>query len=114
MDPSKVEAVKNWSRPKNPTEIRSFLGLAGYYRRFIEGFSSIASSLTKLTKKDTPFVWTDACEEAFSKLKTRLTTAPVLTIHSSGGGYVIYSDASLQGWGCVLMQHGGVVVYGSR
>ncbi|XP_050373418.1 uncharacterized protein LOC126791060, partial [Argentina anserina] len=77
-------------------------------------YSKTQASLTKLTKKDTPFVWTDACEEAFSKLKTRLTTAPVLTIPSSGGGYVIYSDASFQGLGCVLMQHGGVVAYGSR
>ncbi|XP_050378569.1 uncharacterized protein LOC126795878, partial [Argentina anserina] len=77
-------------------------------------YSKTQASLTKLTKKDTPFVWTDACEEAFNKLKTRLTTAPVLTIPSSGGGYVIYSDASLQGLGCVLMQHGGVVAYGSR
>ena len=84
VDPSKVEAVKNWSRPKNPTEIRSFLGLAGYYRRFIKGFSSIASSLTKLTKKDVQFVWTETCEDAFNKLKTSLTTAQVLTIPTNG------------------------------
>ncbi|XP_062014480.1 uncharacterized protein LOC133731020 [Rosa rugosa] len=94
VDPSKVEAVMSWSRPTTVTEIRSFLGLAGYYRRFIEGFSSIASALTKLTRNDTQFIWTDECEKAFSELKTRLTTAPVLTIPSSGGGLVIYSDAS--------------------
>ena len=114
VDPSKVEAVLNWSRPTTPTEIRSFLGLAGYYRRFIEGFSSIASSLTKLTKKNAKFVWTDECEKAFEELKTRLTTAPVLVIPISGVGYVVYSDASHRGLGCVLMQLGGVVAYGSR
>ncbi|XP_040367404.1 uncharacterized protein LOC121050659 [Rosa chinensis] len=100
VDPSKVEAVMSWGRPTTVTEIRSFLGLVGYYRRFIEGFSSIASALTKLTRKDTQFVWTDECEKAFNELKTRLTTAPVLTIPTSGGGLVIYSDASHQGLGC--------------
>ncbi|KAL6223465.1 hypothetical protein ACLB2K_006852 [Fragaria x ananassa] len=114
VDPSKVEAVLNWSRPTTPTEIRSFLGLAGYYLRFIEGFSSIASSLTKLTKKNAKFVWTDECEKAFEELKTRLTTTLVLVIHISGVGFVVYSDASHQGLGCVLMQLGGVVAYGSR
>ena len=88
--------------------------MAGYYRRFIQGFSSIASVLTKLTRKDVPFVWTPECEKAFNELKTRLTTAPVLTIPSSGSGLVIYSDASHQGLGYVLMQHGKVVAYASR
>ncbi|XP_024172170.1 uncharacterized protein LOC112178219 [Rosa chinensis] len=114
VDPSKVEAVMNWGQPTTVTEVRSFLGLAGYYRRFIEGFSSIASALTKLTRKNVQFVWTEECERAFNELKARLTSAPVLTIPTSGGGLVIYSDASHQGLGCVLMQHGGVVAYGSR
>ncbi|XP_024171872.1 uncharacterized protein LOC112177859 [Rosa chinensis] len=114
VDPSKVEAVMSWCRPTTVTEIRSFLGLAGYYRQFIEGFSSIASALTRLTRRDVQFVWTEECEKAFIELKTRLTTTPVLTIPASGGGLVIYSDASHQGLGCVLMQHGGVVAYGSR
>ena len=114
VDPSKVEAVMNWKQPTTVTEIRSFLGLAGYYRRFIRDFSSIASSLTKLTRKDVPFMWTADCEKAFNELKTSLTTAPVLTIPSEGGGLVIYSDASHQGLGCVLMQHGKVVAYASR
>lgn len=113
VDPSKVEAVMNWKQPTTVTEIRSFLDLAGYYRRFIQDFSSITSAMTKLTRKGVPFVWTTECEEAFNKLKTRLTTGPVLTTPSSEGGLVIYSDASHQGLGCVLMQDGKVVAYGS-
>ncbi|XP_050387220.1 uncharacterized mitochondrial protein AtMg00860-like [Argentina anserina] len=103
----------SWSRHKTPTEIRSFLGLGGYYRRFIEGFSSIASPLTKLTNKDIQFVWTEECEKTFNELNTRLITAPVLTIHTSRGDSGIYSDASNQRLGCVLMQDGSVVAYGS-
>ncbi|XP_061999060.1 uncharacterized protein LOC133716364 [Rosa rugosa] len=114
VDPSKVEAVMNWGQHTTVTEVLSFLGLVGYYWRFIEGFASIASALTKLTRKDVQFVWTEECERAFNELKARLTTAPVLTIPTSGGGLVIYSDASHQGLGCVLMQHGSVVDYGSR
>nr|XP_011457308.1 PREDICTED: uncharacterized protein LOC105349392 [Fragaria vesca subsp. vesca] len=93
VDPSKVEAVLNWSRLTTPTKIRSFLGLAGYYRRFIEGFSSNASSLTKLTKKNAKFVWTDECEKVFEELKTRLTTTLVLVFPTSGVVYVVYSEA---------------------
>ena len=85
MDPSKVEAVMNWGQPTTVTEVRSFLGLAGYYRRFIEGFASIASALIKLTRKKVQFVWTEECERAFNELKRRLTTAPVLTIPTTHG-----------------------------
>lgn len=113
VDPSKVEAVMEWKQPTTVTEIRSFLGLAGYYRRFIEGFSSIAAPLTKLTRKDVLLIWNEDCEKAFKELKKKLTIAPVLTIPSGGGGLVIYSDASLQGLGCVLMQNGKVVAYAS-
>ena len=80
MDPSKITAIQNWKQSTTPTEVRSFLGLASYYRKFVKDFSKISSSLTKLTKKHAKFKWTPECEEAFQKLKLRLTTAPVLTI----------------------------------
>ena len=90
VDPSKVEAVLRWERPKNATEFRSFLGLAGYYRRFIEGFAKIAFPLTKLTRKAVRFVWNEACEASFQELKKRLTTAPVLALPDDQGGFVVY------------------------
>ena len=93
VDPSKVEAVLNWSRPTNVTEVRSFLGLAGYYRRFIEGFSKLAGPLTQLTRKGIKFEWTEKCETKFEELKKRLVNAPVLTIPEGSEGFVIYSDA---------------------
>ena len=96
------------------TEIRSFVGLAGYYRRFIEGFSKIAAPLTQLTRKDQPFAWTDRCEESFLKLKQKLTSAPVLVIPDTGKSFKVYCDASHQGLGCVLMQERRVVAYASR
>ncbi|XP_070046048.1 uncharacterized protein [Nicotiana tomentosiformis] len=80
VDPQKTESVKNWPKPTTPTEIRSFLGLAGYYRRFVEGFSSFAAPLTKLTQKAVKFQWSYACEQSFQELKKRLTTTPVLTL----------------------------------
>ena len=85
------------------TEIRSFLGLVGYYRRFIEGFSKIALPLTRLTHKWVKFEWSNDCKRSFQELKNRLVTAPILTISSSSGGFVVYKDASRQGLGCVLM-----------
>ncbi|KAI3762282.1 hypothetical protein L1987_52707 [Smallanthus sonchifolius] len=80
VDPSKIETVMKWNPPKTPTEIRSFLGLAGYYRRFIQDFSKIATPLTKLTKKETKFVWGVKQDNAFQKLKEKLTQAPVLSL----------------------------------
>ena len=80
VDPSKVEAVTEWKAPTSVGEIRSFLGLAGYYRRFIENFSKIAKPMTELLKKDTKFNWTEECEASFQKLKKRLVTAPVLIL----------------------------------
>ncbi|XP_075081750.1 uncharacterized protein LOC142166417 [Nicotiana tabacum] len=80
VDTQKIEAVKSWPRPTTPTEVRSFLGLAGYYRRFVEGFSSLSAPLTKLTQKETKFQWTEACERSFQELKNKLTSAPVLTL----------------------------------
>jgi hypothetical protein len=90
------------------------LGLAGYYRRFIEGFSTIASHLTKLTHKEVRFVWSEECEASFRELKERLTFAPVLALPSGTEGFVVYSEASNRGLGCVLMQHGRVIAYALR
>nr|KYP32282.1 Retrovirus-related Pol polyprotein from transposon 17.6 [Cajanus cajan] len=114
VDPAKVEAVIQWERPRTATEIRSFVGLAGYYRRFIEGFSRIVMPLTQLTQKDQPFVWTDACEQSFQELKRRLTTSLVLVLPDTGEHFDVFCDASHQGLGCVLMQGGKVVAYSSR
>ena len=94
VDPGKVDAVSNWRRPNTVTEIRSFLGLVGYYRRFIEGFSKIALPLTRLTQKGVKFEWSNDCERSFQELKNRLVTTPILTIPSGLGGFVVYSDAS--------------------
>ncbi|GJS66054.1 retrotransposon protein, putative, ty3-gypsy subclass [Tanacetum coccineum] len=94
MDPSKVEAITKWPRPTTVTEVRSFLGLAGYYRRFVEGFSRLALPLTQLMRKGEKFVWTDERQESFEELKRRLVSAPILTLPSGSGGFQIYSDAS--------------------
>ena len=114
VDPQKIEAVVNWKPPKNVSEVRSFLGLAGYYRKFVEGFSKIAASLTKLTRKDVKYDWVDACQQSFEELKGRLTSAPVLALPNGRDGFVVYSDASRQGLGCVLMQNDRVIAYASR
>ncbi|KAI3815748.1 hypothetical protein L1987_15429 [Smallanthus sonchifolius] len=114
VDPAKIEAIKNWSTPKTPTEIRSFLGLAGYYRRFIPNFSKIAVLLTALTHKSKSYEWGPKQEEAFQTLKHKLCNAPILTIPSGNDDFVVYCDASNQGLGCVLMQRGQVIAYASR
>ncbi|KAM1242836.1 hypothetical protein ACFX2G_035146 [Malus domestica] len=114
VDPQKIAAVENWEQPRTVTEVRSFLGLAGYYRRFVKDFSTIALPLTKLTRKDIPFVWSSECEQSFQQLKYLLTHAPVLALPDDGGNFEIYSDASLNGLGCVLMQHDKVIAYASR
>ena len=114
VDLSKIEAVSKWSAPTNVSEIRSFLGLAGYYRRFVEGFSSLAAPLTTLTKKDKKFEWTQKCEQSFLELKRRLTSAPILILPSGDEEFIIYCDASKIGLGAVLMQKGNVIAYGSR
>ncbi|PNX98730.1 retrotransposon protein, partial [Trifolium pratense] len=114
VDPSEVEAVLNWERSKNISEVKSFLGLPGYYRRFIMRFSQIALPLTRLTRKETPFVWNEECEQSFQKLKEKLTKSPVLTIPDPTQKYEVYCDASKKGLGCVLMQQRKVVAYASR
>ncbi|CAJ2642437.1 unnamed protein product [Trifolium pratense] len=114
VDPAKVDAVLQWGTPESVSEIRSFLGLAGYYRRFIEGFSKLALPLTQLTQKDQAFVWDVKCEESFQELKKRLTTAPVLILPDAKESFVVYCDASKMGLGGVLMQKGQVVAYASR
>ena len=114
VNPEKVEAVMSWERLKLVFEIHSFLGLAGYYRRFIEDFFRLAAPMTRLTRKEVKFDWDDRCEEAFQELKKRLTTAPILIVPDRGQGYTVYCNASRAGLGCVLMQSGRVVAYGSR
>ncbi|KAG8485983.1 hypothetical protein CXB51_019307 [Gossypium anomalum] len=114
VDPSKISAILNWKPPRNITKVQSFLGLAGYYKRFMKGFSIIASPLTRLLQKDVKFDWSEKCQKSFDQLKTYLTEAPVLVQPESGKEFVIYSDVSLLGLGCVLMQEGRVVAYASR
>ena len=114
VDPQKIEAIVNWKQPMNVSEVRSFLGLAGYYRKFVKGFSKIETLLTNLLKKDQKFEWSDTCQHSFEELRQRLMTAPVLALLSGKDGYVVYSDASRQGLGCVLIQDGRVIAYASR
>jgi len=114
VDPSKVDAISQWETPKSVTEVRSFLGLAGYYRRFIEGFSKLALPLTQLTCKGKVFVWGAQCDNNFNELKQRLTTASILILPRSDGPFVVYCDASKLGLGGVLMQDNKVVAYASR
>ena len=104
LDSQKIEAVKLWPRHTSVIDIRNFLVLVGYYKRFVEGFSSIASPLTRFTHKMVKFQWSDDCEKIIVELKSRLSTATVLTLPEGSDGYVIYCDASRVGLGCVLME----------
>ncbi|GJY47028.1 putative reverse transcriptase domain-containing protein [Tanacetum coccineum] len=114
VDPAKIESIKDWTSPKSPTEIRQFLGLAGYYRRFIEGFSKIAKPMTKLTQKKVKFVWGDKQEAAFQLLKQKLCSAPILALPEGSEDFIAYCDASKKGLGAVLMQREKVIAYASR
>ena len=114
VDPTKVQEVMDWKPPTSVHQIRSFLGLAGYYRRFIPDFSRIAKPMTELLKKGVKFVWDDKCKKAFQTLKARLTTAPVLATPDSTKPFDVYCDASGTGLGCVLMQDNRVIAYASR
>ncbi|XP_071705189.1 uncharacterized protein [Rutidosis leptorrhynchoides] len=114
VDPAKTEAIEKWETPKTPTQIRQFLGLAGYYRRFIQDFSRIAKPLTALTQKGKKYEWTSEQENAFQLLKKKLTTAPILSLPEGNDDFEIYCDASRQGFGCVLMQRKKVIAFASR
>jgi len=114
VDSKKVEAVQSWSRPSSATEIHSFLGLARYYRRFVEGFLSVVAPMTRLTQKGASFRWTKDCEESFQNLKTALTTTPMLVLPTGSGSYTVYCDALHIGLGAVLMQDSRVIAYASR
>ncbi|GJV01806.1 putative reverse transcriptase domain-containing protein [Tanacetum coccineum] len=114
VDPAKIESIKDWAPPKSPTKIRQFLGLVGYYQRFIEGFSKIAKPMTKLTQKKVKFVWGDKQEAAFQLLKQKLCSAPILALPEGSEDFIAYCDASKKGLGAVLMQREKVIAYASR
>jgi len=118
MQPSKVEAINNWTACRDVSEVRVFLGLSGYYRRFIKDFSAIAAPLYNLTQKESEFCWTSECQEAFAELKRRLISEPVLALPSDNGTYVLDTDASDFGLGAILSQRQDdqekVIAYASR
>jgi hypothetical protein len=114
VDPKKVAAILDWKAPKDVQGIKSFIGMVGYYRRFIEGFSKIARPMTAMLAKKVDFKWTPACQESFEMLKQKLTTAPVLVLPDVHKPFLVYCDASYTGLRCVLMQEGRVVAYSSR
>ncbi|GJU99606.1 putative reverse transcriptase domain-containing protein [Tanacetum coccineum] len=114
VDPAKIEAVKNWASPTTPTEVRQFLGLAGYYRRFIKDFLKIAKSLTELTQKNKKYIWGEDQESAFQLLKQKLCEAPILALPEGNDDFVVYCDASHQCMETVLMQREKVIAYASR
>jgi hypothetical protein len=104
MDSAKVEAIMEWPASTNVMEVRSFMGLAGYYRRFIEGFSKIANPITELQKKNKKFVWTEKCTEEFQRLKELLKIASILNFPNMDADFLVCTDASKEGLGGVLIQ----------
>nr|GFA51096.1 putative reverse transcriptase domain-containing protein [Tanacetum cinerariifolium] len=114
VDPAKIESIKDWASPMTPTEICQFLGLSGYYRIFIEGFSKITKSMTKLTQKAIKFNWGEKEENAFQMIKQQLCSAPILALPEGSEDFVVYCDASHKGLGAVLMQREKVIAYASR
>jgi hypothetical protein len=114
VDPAKVRKIVEWKTPSTVTKNWSFLGLAGYYRRFIEGFSKMAKPMTALLEKGKEFNWSCECQDSFNQLKLRLMSPPVLVMPDLQKGFDIYCDACCQGFGCVLMQEGHVIAYASR
>ncbi|KAA3465783.1 DNA/RNA polymerases superfamily protein [Gossypium australe] len=114
VDPSKISTILEWKPPRNVSKVRSFLGLAGYYRRFVKGFSIIATPLTNLLQKDVRFEWSEKCQQSFEQLKVLLTEALVLIQPESGKEFIVYSDVLLNGLGCLLMQERKVIAYTSR
>ncbi|GJU84207.1 putative reverse transcriptase domain-containing protein [Tanacetum coccineum] len=114
VDHAKLESVKDWASPKSATDIRQFLGLAGYYRRFIEGFSKIAKPMTKLTQKNVKFDWGEKEEAAFQMIKQKLCSTLILALPKGSENLIVYCDASHKGLGVVLMQNEKVIAYASR
>nr|GFA61302.1 putative reverse transcriptase domain-containing protein [Tanacetum cinerariifolium] len=114
VDPTEIKSVKDWASSKSPIEIRQFLGLTGYYRRFIEGLSKIAKTMTKLTQKKIKFEWGDKQEAAFQLLKQKLCSVPILALPEGSEDFIVYCDASNKGLGAVLMQREKVISYASR
>ncbi|KAA3469980.1 DNA/RNA polymerases superfamily protein [Gossypium australe] len=114
VDPSKISRVVEWKLTRNVFRVRSFLGLVGYYRHFVKRFSMIATPMKRLLQKDVKFKWSEKCQQSFGQLKALLIEAPVLVQPEAGKEFVIFSDASLNGLGCVLMQEGKVIAYASR
>ncbi|GKB47966.1 putative reverse transcriptase domain-containing protein [Tanacetum coccineum] len=113
VDPTKIESIKDWASPKSPMEIRQFLGLAGYYQRFIEKFLKIAKLMTKLTQKKVKFEWGDKQETTFQLIKQKLCSAPILALLEGSEDFIVYCDASKKGLGAVLMQREKVIAYAS-
>jgi hypothetical protein len=111
VDPKKVEAIQEWSTPRNVEEFRSFMGLAGCYKRFIAGFSKIAHPITSLQRKEKKFQWNEECESSFQRLKQLLTSAPILKIADPNKDYVVCTNACKEGLGGVLSQEGFVISY---
>ena len=114
VDPEKVKEIMEWPILKNAHEVRGFMGLAGYYQRFVEGFSKIAKPITTLQCKGVKYEWTEKCNKAFSELKRLLTSAPILRVPDMDKDFTVCIDASKQGLGAVLMQDRGVIAYLSR
>ena len=104
VDENKVKVVKNWPKPKNVRDVRAFLGLCGYYRRFVKDYAKITTSLNNLLRKDQPFIWDQACEDAFQTLKTAVTTTPILTYPRMDKPFIISCDASVTSIGFILSQ----------
>jgi ribonuclease HI len=114
VDPKKVEAIREWSVPRNVVEFRSFMGLVGYYKRFITGFSKIADPITSLQRKEKKFQWTKECEKGFQRLKQLLTNAPILRILDPNMDFMVCTDPCKEGLGGFLSQDGFVMCYESR
>jgi hypothetical protein len=114
VDPEKIKEIVEWPRPTNVAEIRSFMGITGYYRQFIEIFSKISFPITSLQKKGVKFIWSQECQESFNKLKEWLTTAPILKFVDPYKYFTVCIDASKEGLGRILSQEGHMISYESR
>ena len=114
MDHEKIESIRGWSMPKNVTEVRTFMGLVGYYKIFIEGFSKISHPITSLQIKGVKFQWTLDCEKSFQHLKQLLKSSPILRIANPDEDFIVCTDACNEGLGGILSQNGFVTCYESR